>query len=602
LNLLLKLKVVFTPEERRTSFFILLGIFLLGGFEVIGIASIAPFMAVVTTPDLIHENSYLQLLYGFFGSSSDKDFIITLGVCVISLILISNSYQAFMLWWFTYFSQMQVHRLSARLLRQYLLQPYSFFLNRNSSDLSKNILNEVSHAISGVVFQGFQVLSKTIVTIAIFIFLLQVNPWVAVITALVLVPAFVLVYKVVKKRIEFIAREREPALSQVYKMTNQVFSGIKDVKLLGVEKTFINNFEVSSENLAHFAAQKSLMAGIPRFFLEVLAFGGMIFVVINLVSTVGAADVIPIVSIYAMAGYKLMPALNQLYTGVMAIKYSFPAFESLIADLSVPNETGFEAEKKDLHFKEWIQFKDVSFAYPSADFEVLSNLNMTIRKNTTMGLVGATGAGKTTLVDILLGLLSPVSGSVVVDSIELNSQVLRNWQQRLGYVPQSIFLTDDSIENNIAFGIPKGEIVIEQVKFAAQMANVDGFIDTLPEKYSTLVGEWGVRLSGGQRQRIGIARALYHNPDVLVFDEATSALDGVTESVVMDALHNLSHKKTIIIIAHRLSTVKECDEIILLDNGRISDRGTYQELINSSELFRGMANINFKGSPDPKNT
>ena len=296
------------------------------------------------------------------------------------------------------------------------------------------------------------------------------------------------------------------------------------------------------------------------------------------------------ISLYAMAGYRLMPALQVIYGAVSNIKYNMPAFNILVNDFYKSTvKISKELEQEPIELNDKLEIRGISFSYQNSEYPVIKNLTLDIKHNTTVGLIGSTGAGKTTLIDIILGLLTPETGSLIVDGKEINQSNIPAWQKNIGYVPQTIYLTDDTVERNIAFAVEEEEIDRELVINAAELANLDKFILTLPDQYETSVGERGVRLSGGQRQRIGIARALYHNPIVLVFDEATSSLDGITEVAIMDAIHNLSHKKTIIMIAHRLSTVKECDVIHMMKDGEIVVSGTYQQLIAENEEFQQMA-------------
>jgi ABC-type multidrug transport system fused ATPase/permease subunit len=288
-----------------------------------------------------------------------------------------------------------------------------------------------------------------------------------------------------------------------------------------------------------------------------------------------------------------MPALQQIYASSTQLKYNLPALDILVKDIaSFDGEAQLlPKEATPLPFSKALVLKDIHFKYPNIDESVLKGLNLTIRPNTTVGFVGSTGSGKTTLVDIILGLLSPTQGKIFVDDVDITDKNISSWQANLGYVPQTIYLIDDTIARNIAFAVPDKDINMNRVAEAAKLAELDEFIQTLPQQFQTSVGERGVRLSGGQRQRIGIARALYHNPEVLILDEATSALDGITENVIMDAINNLSHKKTIMMIAHRLATVKECDVIYVMENGLFVDSGTYQELLENNEKFRKMANV-----------
>jgi ABC-type multidrug transport system fused ATPase/permease subunit len=304
-------------------------------------------------------------------------------------------------------------------------------------------------------------------------------------------------------------------------------------------------------------------------------------------------QIIPTMGLYLLASYRLVPALQQIYQDMTMIKSTRPVLDAIYKDLvdcQTESHRTNTPRSAILQLKEYIEFCNVSFQYPKAKEPVIRDFNLTIRLNTTIGFVGTTGSGKTTTVDILLGLLNPLQGVLRVDGVEINKNNLPMWQANIGYVSQHIYLSDDTVARNIAFGVPDNEIDHQTIKQVARLANIHDFIaNELPSGYETEVGERGVRLSGGQRQRIGIARALYYNPSVLVLDEATSALDGITEDTVLDAIHNLAHKKTIIIIAHRLSTVKECDMVYMMEQGRIVAQGTYQELIGTNQQFRDMA-------------
>ena len=320
----------------------------------------------------------------------------------------------------------------------------------------------------------------------------------------------------------------------------------------------------------------------------------MILCIIIYLLTTGkdSKEIFPIISLYAMAGYRLLPALQQIYSSITRVKYNLPALEILVDDLSKEHEISKKVSKQQaLIFNNNLVLKDINFHYLGSASPILDDINIEIKANTTIGFVGPTGSGKTTLIDVLLGLLTPNTGKLIVDNVELTVENTRAWQKNIGYVPQSIYLTDDTIIKNIAFGINDNDIDLDKVKHAAKLADIDSFINTMPKNYNTFVGERGIRLSGGQCQRIGIARALYNNPSILVLDEATSALDSVTENAIIEAINKLSHKKTIIMIAHRLTTVKECDVIFMLDKGKITDKGKYDELLALNEKFRNMASV-----------
>lgn len=589
-----KIKSLFNAKERRHILYLLLGIIVMSLLEVVGIASIVPFMAVVSKPEIIHENIYLNFSYQYFGLTSDNQFLMGSGVFALIALTVSNCYNAFMGWRMNSFGSMQGHRLSTRLLSNYLSQPYLFFLNRNTAELGKNVLAEVDRIIQGIVIPSMQAISKFVSVIFIFVFLVLVDPFLAIGVGLVISGAYLLIFKLARHRLHSLGVATTEAISQRFKIANEALSWIKDIKLRGSEMELLRRFSIPSEANAKYSAQSLLISQLPRYALETVAFGGILLIVLYLIANdLNSSQVIPLITLYALAGYKLMPAFQQIYLGISSVRYHFPVLEIICKDLSnVSNQKLHQSpETSVVTFEKSVRLESVCFFYPNVGTPVIKALDLNIDYNTTVGFVGGSGSGKTTLVDLLLGLLSPESGNIIVDGVKITQENLSAWQNNLAYVPQSIYLSDDTIERNIAFAIPDKEINHEQVIKAAKLAELDGFVETLGDRYQTSVGERGVRLSGGQRQRIGIARALYFNPKLLVLDEATSALDGITEKVVMDAIHNLSHKITIVVIAHRLATVRECDVIHLIDNGKIVDSGSYDELIRRNTQFQKMAQV-----------
>lgn len=386
--------------------------------------------------------------------------------------------------------------------------------------------------------------------------------------------------------------ERETANNDRFKTLAEAFGGIKEVKVAGLESVLVQRYNGPAKRVAKSVTAAQLAKQMPRFVLEVLAFGGMLLVVLYLMKTHGRLDqAMPVIALYALGSYKLLPALQQVYVHLSTLRFSKPALDKLHSDLqSIPRQVDTSPTPAPLDVKRGFSLKGVTYGYPGASRMALDGLDMDIPAHSTIGLVGPTGSGKTTTVDILLGLLHPSDGCLEVDGIPIDATNCRDWQRLLGYVPQQIFLIDDTITANIAFGVTPSAVNPMAVERAARVANLHDFImQDLSDGYATQVGERGIRLSGGQRQRIGIARALYHSPQVLVLDEATSALDNLTEQAVMEAVRNLGREITIIMIAHRLSTVRECDCIYVLDKGRLSAHGTYNDLILSSDDFRRMA-------------
>lgn len=588
---------LFSRRERRNFYFLVFGMIIMGLTEIAGIGAIAPFLSVISDPSIIQENDILKMVYDTFGFDTDKAFIITLGLAVLVLVLIRNITATIVRFIEIRYAEMRGYRLSTRLMSKYLRQPYSFFLNKNSAELSRNVLAEAKTATNGFLIPLLELMTKLVTVIAIIVFLVLMDPQVALIVALLLGVLYGGIYMTVKKVLYTMGQKRLKANRKRFKLANEAFGSIKDVKLLNKENLFIDLFARATKKIARYESNKRILGAFPKYTLDSIVFGALILVILYLfISRESSfADSIAIISLYALAAYRLMPALDGVFKNMAKIRGNQAVVEVLHNELegSDPDEEEFrpvqEIHEK-LPFKREIRVEDLVFTYPGAEEEVIRNQSLVIPKNATVGFAGSTGCGKTTFVDMILGLLTPSFGMLSVDGCEINDVNLKQWQANLGYVPQTIFLTDDTIANNIAFGVPKKLIDQEKVERAARIANLHEFIEAeLPNGYETTVGEQGIRLSGGQRQRIGIARALYNDPEVLVLDEATSALDGITESGVMEAINSLAGKKTIILIAHRLSTLRNADSIFLMERGRILSRGTYQQLMDENSGFKKMA-------------
>jgi ABC-type multidrug transport system fused ATPase/permease subunit len=587
-----QLNSLFNRRERGQLAILAVALIVRAGVEMIGVGSIAPFMSVVADPSVVQSNEWLRAAYEAFSFTSTTAFLTALGVTVVAVLAVANSFSALALWGMLRFSYGSLHRLSNRMLRGYLAQPYSFFVERNSASFSKTILTEVGQVITGVLTPVLNIAARSLVVLALTGLLIALDPVLAIVIVLVLGGAYGGLYMAVKAKQRRLGRERVVANQERFKVTNEAFGGIKDVKVLGREGAFASRFAPASWTFSKATASNAVLSQIPRYLFETIAFGGIVVIVLYyLQAGEGLAQILPTISLYAFAGYRLMPELQQLFSGVAAIRFNRAALDDLTDDLDrfAPDLVG--SERGRLPFTDAVRFDDVTFRYGGANRPALDRVSLSIPRNQTVGLVGASGSGKTTLVDLLLGLYTPESGLILVDETPLTPETLGAWRQQVGYVPQHIFLCDDTIAHNVAFGVPPEAVDRRKVERAVQIAHLHDFIQTLPGGYETVVGERGVRLSGGQRQRIGIARALYHDPEVLVMDEATSALDGATENAVMDAIRELTGQKTIVLIAHRLSTVEDCDCIYLLDGGRVQDQGRYQDLTLSSEAFRAMARL-----------
>lgn len=588
-----KVLQLLSPKERRSLYRLLPAIILMGFLDVVGIASITPFLALVSNPAAVQENRWLAWTYDLLGFTETSGFLIFLGAGALVILTFSNAFTAFTSYHLTRFSHMRGYTLSKRLLIRYLGQPYTFFLGRNTAHLGTSLLTEVQQVISSVIVPGMKLVAKTIVTLFIIGLLFIVDP----VLALTVTGSLGLIYGALivasRRRLRKIGKLRLEANRQRFKIAGEALGGIKDLKLLGREKSFVDKFSASARRYASTQSTGSLISDLPRYALETVAFGGIVLIVIYLLARgqeIGQA--LPLIGLYAFSAYRLMPALQQIFVGITTIRFNMPALNLLYEDLQGP-DPAVQAERgtlKALPFQRELSLERVTFAYPDTERPAVNNLTLRVEAYTSVAFVGHTGSGKTTLVDVILGLLGPQAGTLRVDGVPLEKGTLPNWQKSIGYVPQHIYLADDTVASNIAFGIPNEQLDLKAVERAAKIAHLHDFIiQDLAQGYDTVVGERGIRLSGGQRQRIGIARALYHDPSVLILDEATSALDGITEENVFAAVEALVGSKTIIMVAHRLSTVRDCDQIFLMDRGVVAAQGTYEELLETSATFRAMA-------------
>lgn len=594
MNVLRQLNSLFNCRERWQLAVLMVALIVRAGIQLVGVGSIAPFMSVVGDPAIVQENEWLRWAYEGLGFESTSSFLVALGAAVVIVLAASNAFSALTTWGMLRFSWGMHHRLAKRLLKGYLAQPYAFFVQRNSAGLNKTILSEVQSVVNGVLSPLLNAVARLLVTIAIVGFLIALDPFLALLIVSVLGGAYGGIFTLIKAKQRRLGIERVQANELRYKLTGEAFGGIKDVKVLQREGAFLSRFSLPSWGYSKATASNAVIAKLPRYLFETLAFGGIILIVLYyLRAGEGVAHILPTISLYAFAGYRLMPELQNMFSSVTNIRFNQAALDDLTNDLQRFDSENLVLENSSeaLPLRESVRFEDVTFSYPNANAPALDAISLAIPRNCSIGLVGASGSGKTTLVDVLLGLYTPDAGRILVDDTELDASTLSAWRRQVGYVPQHIFLCDDTIAQNIAFGVPPDEVDQDRVEQAAKVAHIHAFIETLSSGYETVAGERGVRLSGGQRQRIGIARALYHDPEVLILDEATSALDGATESAVMDTIRELAGQKTIVLIAHRLSTVETCDRIYLLDHGRVRAQGTYNELVAQSETFRKMANL-----------
>jgi ATP-binding cassette subfamily C protein len=597
MKVLRKLFSLLTRRERRNLYILFCGVLIMAALQVASVASIMPFLSVASDPSILQQNEYLRWAYDYFEFDTTRSFLVALGLLSFATLALSNTFIILTRWAVERYSWGRNHSLSRRLLRSYLYRPYEYFLTRNSAELGKNILQEVKEIASSMLTPALRGIAKGVVALFMIGFLIYYDPVVAAMVALVLGVAYGGVYYIVRDLLDRQGQIRVDTDSKRFQFVSEAFGGIKEVKVQGKEEAFLDQYDDPSRRYARSQALFNVIKKAPRYTIEVIAFGGIILIAVYLIAVQeNIRQVVPVLGLYAFAGYRLLPALQEAFHGLASARFNVAALDRLHEDLeermaaNVPPSSGGGTEDPPLTMEHGIQLQNVTYTYPEARRPAIEDLSLEIPAQTMTGFVGRTGSGKTTAVDIVLGLLRPEEGRVAIDDVPLTEDNLRRWQQNIGYVPQDIYLSDDTVARNIAFGMPREEIDMEAVRAAARRAHICDFVEEeLPEQWDTVVGERGVKLSGGQRQRIGIARALYRRPSVLVFDEATSALDQSTEASVMEAIYDLDERHTILVIAHRLSTVQRADTIFMLEQGAKVGEGSYDELMNHHSKFRSMA-------------
>jgi len=579
---------ILEPKERKSALLILPLIVISGLLDMFGVALVFPFLKLLTEPELLSNNAYLAWAYDAGAFSSASDFIVFTGIIFVCFLLLSSLFKIFTVYVANRWLEGRAQSLSVRMLQTYLKQPYEKILSRNSSDLVANMISETNRIVSNI-YRSFSEFVMSIVVLVLLMGLLLVID--ATITLLA-IAAFTLLYGlmliVVKNKTSMLGETILQSNRNRHRLAWEALAGGKQVRLLNRESSLVNSFSEPAQAYAMASALGNTLRQAPRHIVESVAIGGTVFLTLALMlrsgglGTEAMANAVPVLGVFALAVHRMMPAFQRGYNAVMSLRLSSASAESIRSEFeSATNLMPLpEGKITPIPFHDSIELKDLTFTYPGADEPSLSNINLKIAAGSSIGIIGQTGAGKTTLMDLLLGLLPPTSGQILVDGRQLDATQVRSWRANIGYVPQDMFLSDASVAQNIAFGVPENEIDMARVDNASQMAQIKRFIlEEMPEGYDSIVGEDGVRLSGGQRQRISIARALYSLPEVIVFDEATSALDTGTEDLLMQEIGQLARQNTLIMVAHRLSTVKDCDLIISLSAGKIEWAGTYDDLM-----------------------
>lgn len=583
-----------TKNQRRRFYFLQILVVTMAALEIVGVASIIPFMSLVGDIDQLQGETFLAEIYNASGVSTESQFVFFLGCCVLVMLLIASIFSMFTVWAQSMFANKLGTEIADRLYTHYLRQNWLFHASGSSAQLTKKIAVETQRVTGHILMPLMYLNARTTLVSLMLISIFLYQPYVAIIGFATFSVSYFFLYIVVRMRLQSNGKTISKVNEQRFRLMNEAFGGIKDVLLLGRDEDFIKRFNKSGLELAYSQGNNGALINVPRYFMELVAFGSMILMVLYLMiyhdENIGV--ILPIISVFALATVKLLPAFQLIYSSIASIKSHTAAFESIQEDLissSELKENKLKIEEDFLQPKEQIQLENITFTYPNITEPALKDLNISIPVNSVIGIVGPSGSGKSTLIDILLGLIEPQKGQLKVDDQVIDDHNCRSWQNSIGFVSQSIFLSEGSIAENVAFGIPHDQINLDQVHQALNLAHLDELVHGLQKGVHTKVGERGVQLSGGQRQRIGIARALYYNAEVLVFDEATSSLDGITEKLIMEAIHNFSGKKTIILIAHRLKTIERCDQIFFIDNGHVIDKGTYRELVETNTQFKKMA-------------
>ena len=586
-----------TPRERRMVLLLVPVMLMVALAELAGLASVLLMLNVLADPAAQAARPGLAWLRGLFDDDNLQGFQLLLAGLVVAVVAGGLAIKAIGTYAIIRFSEERGRALSTRMLTAHLARPYVRSLTRNTAETARSVLNDSFEFVGRALTPALRVTVAAFVSTVIVIFLVAVDPLIALASALLIGGGYGLTYLWLRRRLQEAGAGAFEANTARFRITHEATGGFKEVKLLGLEQGYARRFEAASSRLARHRTHSQVMVELPRLVLEALTFMLLVGAVLVLLLRGGGnlGAIVPTLGIYVFATMRLLPALQQIYNGMAMMRTVTAVVDRLVADSGdATDETAPErlpgAPVARMPLTRELVLDRVRFAYPEAVRPALEEVSLTIPARATVGIVGGTGAGKTTLIDLILGLLPADAGEIRIDGTPLGPDTLRAWQHSLGYVPQSIYLTDDTLAANIAFGLPPDEIDHAAVRRAAGIAALHDFVTAeLPKGYDTVVGERGVRLSGGQRQRVGIARALYHDPALLVFDEATSALDTITERVVMDAVRRLRNDKTVILIAHRLSTVRDCDAIHLMERGRIVATGSFDELVAGSETFRRMA-------------
>jgi ABC-type multidrug transport system fused ATPase/permease subunit len=572
LTLIHKLNFLLNSQQKKELFILSVLVFIGMLFEMVGLGVLIPAFGLITNPNGLNSNPVSQLLVNAFRNTSEKDLVLYVMLLIVLLYLFKFLFLIFLNWRQSKYSAEFSAELSSRFFLGYLNQAYSFHLQRNSAELLRNIRGEVNH-FNQITQSVIILATEFTAVVGIGCVLIFQNPLGALIVSVLLGVVSFFVYSLIRKKLLNWGERRQAHEGEMNQHLLEAIRGIKEVKLYGKEENFLKKFDTSNLEVARVITLQYTTMYIPRLYLEFMAIFILAAAVIMItIDGQPLAGFVTTIGIFVAGAFRMIPSVSRIMGSIQFVRYSGPVIDVLYKEFELIRDFYSKNIERSFGlmvvFNKEILVKDINFTYALGDRRTLDTITIRILKGESVGFIGTSGSGKSTLIDIILGLLSPDSGEVLVDGSNINDNI-RSWQNQIGYVPQTIFLLDDTIRRNVAFGIPDGLINNGAVEKAINSAQLTDFINKLPQGLDTLVGENGVRLSGGQRQRIGLARALYNDPPLLVLDEATSALDSKTEVDVMEAVFRFQQRKTIIIVAHRLSTLHNCDRIYNLENGKI---------------------------------
>lgn len=579
-------------KEKRSFIFVIFLSLILPFVELFGIGSVFAFVDLILNPANIENSKIMSKLNDFLEIENQEKLINITGFLVIISLIVRNTFIAFNLWMVTKFSQVVSAGLASRLLSSYLKLPYHFFMENNHATLLKNINTEAHLVATGFLMPLIKIFSGIFVFLVVFLSLLLYNFSITITIFFTLGSIYLIVYYLSKKIFSEYGKKRFEYNHKRFEYTSQLISGVQEIKVLGKETFFYKKCKNIFYKVAHLYTKISVIPRLPRLVMELLIFISIVLLVSYNSSNDSNSNqsTLSFLVLFGMSSYRLMPYLDGLFLALTSIKLNNAVVEEIKRHLKDPKRDNSSLEEKKIRpLKKSISLNGVFFKYRNREKSSLEKLDLEIKYGKSVALVGPTGSGKSTIINLLLGLYLPDKGTLKVDQKKIDKYNVRSWQKLIGFVPQEIYLSDENVKSNIAFGIPDHEIDMDRIIQTSKMAGIYDFISNeLPEKFDTLIGERGSRISGGQKQRIGIARALYHDPSFIVFDEATSSLDNITERLISETIFKTLKDKTIIMVAHRISTIRNCDLIYVINEGGVEAKGSYNQLLKNSILFKNI--------------